>query len=31
MPGIEHGRVYAKVGGVTISDPECNVAGSAMF
>ncbi len=22
--GIEHGRVYANVGGVTISDPDCN-------
>ncbi len=23
--GIEHGRVYANVGGVHISDPDCNV------
>ncbi len=23
--GIEHGRVYANVGGVTISDPDCYV------
>ncbi len=23
--GIEHGRVYANVGGVTISDSDCNV------
>ncbi len=23
--GLEHGLVYANVGGVTISDPDCNV------
>ncbi len=28
---IEHGRVYANVGGVHISDPNCNVTVSVMF
>ncbi len=28
---LEHGRVYANVGGVTISDPDCNVTVSVMF
>ncbi len=29
--GLEHGRVYANVGGVTISDPDCNVTVGVMF
>ncbi len=31
--GLEHGRVYVNVGGVTISDPDCNVtnSGRVMF
>ncbi len=29
--GIEHGRVYANVGGVNINDPDCNVKVSVMF
>ncbi len=28
---IEHGRLYANVGGITINDPECNVTDSVMF
>ncbi len=29
--GIEHGRVYANVGGVTISDPDCYITVSVML
>ncbi len=29
--GLEHGRVYANVGGVTISDPDCYVTVGVMF
>ncbi len=29
--GIEHGWVYANVGGVTISDPDCNITVGVMF
>ncbi len=29
--GVEHGRVYANVGGVHISDPDCNVTVCVMF
>ncbi len=29
--GLEHGRVYAFVGGVTISDPDCYVTVGVMF
>ncbi len=29
--GIEHGRVYANVGGVHISDTDCNVTVGVMF
>ncbi len=29
--GLEHGRVYANVGGVTISDPDCYVTVCVMF
>ncbi len=29
--GLAHGRVYANVGGVTISDPDCNVTDGVMF
>ncbi len=29
--GIEHGRVYANIGGVTISDPDCYVTVGVMF
>ncbi len=29
--GIEHGQVYANVGGVTISDPDCYVTVGVMF
>ncbi len=29
--GLEHGRVYANVGGVAISDPDCYITVSVMF
>ncbi len=29
--GLEHGRVYANIGGVAISDPNCNVTVGDMF
>ncbi len=29
--GLEHGRVYANVGGITISDPDCYVTVGVMF
>ncbi len=29
--GLEHGRVYANVEGVTISDPDCIVTVSVML
>ncbi len=28
---LEHGRVYANVGGITISDPDCYVTVCVMF
>ncbi len=31
VAGIEHGRVYANVGGVHISDTDCNVTVGVMF
>ncbi len=29
--GLEHGRVYANVGGVIISDPDCYITVGVMF
>ncbi len=29
--GLEHGRVYANIGGVAIRDPDCNVTVGVMF